>query len=72
MLKLLAGIIFVYLISRVFRSLARTLMRTARGASSPQSPPVDEGTKKEAGYSDLTPYDIEDADYEEIRRDAKA
>jgi len=71
-LKLLAGIIFIYLFSRLFRSLARTVMRTARGAPSPQSKPEDKKNKKEPGYSDLTPYDIEDADYEEIRRDAKA
>lgn len=64
MLKILLNLIFFVVIVRVFRSLFRRI--GARNA-----PKVDTAAKppENKGYSDLTPYEIEDADYEEIRKE---
>jgi hypothetical protein len=66
------GAIFKLIIVIFLVQAAAALLRIVRGAKrrafSQKKP--DERVKK-PDYSDLTPYDIEDADYEELPREKK-
>ncbi len=70
MLRLLLNIFIIMMVVRLFQPL----IRKVGGKSKPKNRP--EGKKRnpknrDADYSEYTPYEIEDADYEEVGSDRK-
>ncbi|MCZ6766283.1 MAG: hypothetical protein O7D32_05065 [bacterium] len=67
MLRLLVNLLLFYFAYRLLRPVIRRGVRYVQAlmGSTPAGPKVRDGK-----YSDLTPYEIEDADYEEIERNA--
>ena len=70
MLRLLLNVIIIFLVVQTARSLIRGGKRAFQKSFGGQRRPTSD-PKRQAGperpYSEITPYDIEDADYEEIR-----
>lgn len=67
MLRFIVNVLLFYFAYRLLRPVIRRAARYAQAlmGATPANPKVRGGK-----YSDLTPYDIEDADYEEIERNA--
>ncbi len=68
MLRLLINLFLFFLVLRLIRPAARSASRFFRRMFSPTTPQRtrSDGDKD---YSKLTPYEIEDADYEEVEED---
>jgi len=70
MLRILVNILLIVAVVRLFQALVRGVGRSLGQKSSPHTPPRgSNGAKPPISYDELTPYDIEDGDYEEIEKD---
>lgn len=67
LLRFLVNLLLFYFAYRLLRPVVRRAVRYVQAlmGTRPADPKVGDGK-----YSELTPYDIEDADYEEIERNA--
>ncbi len=71
MLRILLNILILMLVFRLSRRLFSFVARSIGKASGRQSVGGGAPEKSQPDYSDLTSHDIEDADYEEIRKESE-
>ena len=67
MLRVIINIVVLVLLFRFFRALVGRARSVLGGGSGPQPDPEQKPQDDLPPYSDLSPYEIEDADYDEIR-----
>ena len=67
MLRLVINFLILLLLIRLMQPLLRGVGRFLKRVLSPQPIGGTEEANKKVDYSELTPYEIEDAEYEEIR-----
>jgi len=63
-IRVLLRVLFLLFFLRLLLPLLRGLGRMLR--PHPDTEPARDRSSSSTGYSDLTPYEIEDADYEEV------
>ena len=68
MLQAIFKLIFIILLARVARGIYRSLRGAPKGAFSSKPKPKQ---AKESDYGELTPYEIEDADFEDLPDERK-
>lgn len=68
MIRLLLNVLLIFILIRLMRPVFDALQRRFFGG--PSRGPVGGGkSQKKVDYSDLTSYEIEDGDFEEINRE---
>ncbi len=67
MLRIIINILFIAFIFRALSLLFGGVRRALGGRARPKPDPRPEAQESKRPYSDLSPYEIEDADYDEIR-----
>ena len=68
MLRIIINILFIALIFRALSLLFGGARRALGGRARPKPDPRPEAQEDKRPYSDLSPYEIEDAEYEELRK----
>ena len=67
LIRILFNILIFFIILRMFRPVVRAVGKYIRKVLGGEEASKPAGEAKKVDYSDLTPYEIEDAEFEEVK-----